>query len=410
MKKNRIKKRILFGLAVLFFTMQLQAQNIDTERMKRDLAVTENVLSTLLSETSDSKFFVNKSLQNTKGEYIKDYGVIFTFNNSVRIVSGFAAAPRGYTLRPNEVRVVPGAPSSGIVIGRKRADREDEKEEADSKSQEEMEKKRQTAQQEAKDHFIQAAKDFLADYAHLIKQLKNEDRIMVRMNNESAFGLALRRNFAITIERDGVVDGSSTDEASEEVMVEAVVKDIHALQKEQISRDAFMRKVKVTEVERSFEKKADLEMIASMFYRLYQQDLSDTYYTLSGIPYSSIQGLGVVFNMRVYSSYESDRVFYLPSTGEKGLNLEERNEKVQELLPQFEQSFKENLVNYGRSVKSLEKDELLIFEVQLTKCKDCEDFPKALKFSIKKSVLDDFNEGKISESQAIGQVSVEKEF
>ena len=119
--------------------------------------------------------------------------------------------------------------------------------------------------------------------------------------------------------------------------------------------------------------------------------------------------MGIVFTMRVYSSYESENFFYLPSTGDKGLNLEERNKKVQELLPKFEQSFKENMVNYGRSIKSLEANELLIFEVQLTQCKQCDDFPKAIKFSIKKSILDDFNNGKISESQAVGQVGVERE-
>ncbi len=404
-----IKKGIMLGLLMIVTLIMVQAQNIDSDRMKRDLAVTENVLSTLLEESSDTKVLVGFRSRNVESEYIKDYGVIFTIGGGYG--RGLALAPKAFTVKPNELRFAPNSSGEAVIINGYRS-KDDKKGDQmpEPVDEAEEEKTMEEIQAEAKANFIKASKDFLADYAQLINQLKAEDRIMIRMTSGSSWGLSLGSNYAVNIVGDKFPEIYSQDETNEEVMVEATVKDIMAHQKGQISRDAFMQKIKVSEVERSFEKKADLEIVATMFHRLYQRDLSDTYYTLSNIRYSTVSGVGVVFKMRVYSSYESDRVFYIPSTGDKGLNLEERNEKIQELLPKFEKSFKENLVNYGRSVKSLEDNELLIFDVQLTQCKDCEDFPKGLKFSIKKSALDDFNNGKISESQAIGQVSVERVF
>lgn len=403
MKNTMIKKTWFTGLLMIVLAFQIQAQDIDSERMKRDLAVTENVLSTLLGETSDSKILVGFRNRKVSSDYIKDYGVIFTVNNGFG--SGLYIAPNVKGLHSTGFHFTP---DSDVVIGKAPRARSDKKQDERAKAEEE-EKSEEELQKEAKADFIKASEDFLADYVHLISQLKTGDHIMIRMTSGWDSGLSWGRNYVIDVSPDDLVDHYSEEMTSEEVMVEASVSDIEALRKGQLSRDAFLKTVKVTEVERSHEKKPDLEIISTMFSRLYQRDLSDTYYTLSNIRYSSVKGVGVVYRMRVYSSYESDNVFFIPSTGDKNLNLEERNKKVQELLPEFIQSFKENLINYGRSIKSLEANELLIFEVKLTKCKECTDFPKALKFSVKKSVLDDFNGGKISESQAIDQVNVEKE-
>lgn len=405
MNKITLCKAAMFGFLLLFFTVQAQAQSVDSERMKRDLAVTENVLSTLLGESSDSKIIVGLRARNVEGSYVKDYGVIFTVDNSW---GSRIAAPRAFSVYPKGLRMAPDVSGSEIIIGQRSATQKSKKSDQSSKSEEE-EKSYEELQEESKADFIEDAKTFLADYAHLISQLGKDDHVMIRMISGSGLRLSWGRNYAVNIITDELAETYSHNNADKEVMVEAKVGDIEALNKGQISRDAFLSKVKVTEVERTNEKKPDLEMIASMFHRLYQRDLSDTYYTLSSIPYSHVKGVGIVYQMRVYSSYESDNVFYMPSTGDQGLNLEERNEKVQKLLPQFEKSFKENLVSYARSIKSLENNELLIFEVELTQCKNCPDFPKMLKFSIKKSALDDLNSGKITESQAVNQVNVERE-
>ncbi len=401
--KNRTNKREwLLGLLMIFLLIQVQAQGIDKEKMKRDLAVTENVLSTLLRDESSSPYFLRSGSKDIKGDYLEDYGVVFTIDKGMgnfAVFSSFGKKSDGFYYTPD----------GGFVMELGKEDAKNSQ--SDAKEElEEAQKTLKEQQEKDKNNFIEAAKDFLADYANLISQLKAEDRIMIRLTSGSAApGLRWGRAVTINAQDDDFVMVHSDTPVTEEITVEAKVKDIESLKKGEIDREAFLRRVKVTEVETSEEKKADLEIISTMFKRLYERDLSDTYYTLSNVTYSLVKGVGVVYKMRVYSSFESDNVFFIPSTGDKNLNREERDKKVQELLPKFEEGFKKNLVNYGRSIKSLEAGELLIFNVQLTKCETCADFPKSLKFSIKKSVLDDFNRGTLSEKQAMDLVKVERE-
>jgi len=193
-----------------------------------------------------------------------------------------------------------------------------------------------------------------------------------------------------------------------ELIVEVSVGQIKKLRKGNINRDAFLKSVNVVENVMSYEKDADLETLSAMFQRLYKKDLSKTYYSERAPKYSKLSNFGVIVKMKVYSSYENNNVYSMPTISKKGLSLEERNNHVMELLPQFEADFKDNMVNYGRTLKNLDSDEILMFEVNMTTCKDCNDFPRYMKFSIKKSVLHKFNRGDLTMKQAADKVNVER--
>ena len=192
------------------------------------------------------------------------------------------------------------------------------------------------------------------------------------------------------------------------MIIEVGVDKINAFRKGQISRDDFFNAVTVTEIEEIHEKDADLETLSAMFHRLYKKDLSDTYYSERMPKYSKLTNFGVVVKMKFYSSYEDNNIYSMPTIDKKGLTLEERNQHVMDLLPKFESDFKENLVNYGRTLKNLDSDEVLLFEINMTTCKNCKDFPRYMKFSIKKSALHKYNRGEISLDKAIAMVNVDR--
>ena len=66
------------------------------------------------------------------------------------------------------------------------------------------------------------------------------------------------------------------------------------------------------------------------------------------------------------------------------------------------------MVNYGRTLKNLDSDEVLLFEVNMTTCKGCKDFPEIMKFSIKKSALHKYNRGKLSMDEVVAKVNVDR--
>jgi hypothetical protein len=111
--------------------------------------------------------------------------------------------------------------------------------------------------------------------------------------------------------------------------------------------------------------------------------------------------------MKVYSSVVNDGLYTIQTQGIDQLSREERDKKVESLYPEFEKSFKENIINYGRTVKSLEPNEILMFKVNLTECKNC-DMPRAIDLSVDASVLADFDKSKIDLNSAMNKIKLKK--
>jgi hypothetical protein len=97
----------------------------------------------------------------------------------------------------------------------------------------------------------------------------------------------------------------------------------------------------------------------------------------------------------------------MPTLGLVFVDPEFRDKKAREMYPQFEQDLKANMLDYGRTLKSLGNDESLIFNVTLTKCRGC-GIPATLELSVKASVLKDFATGKLDQSAALNKFQIKK--
>lgn len=241
--------------------------------------------------------------------------------------------------------------------------------------------------------FQNVAKTFFADYADLIGQLKNDEKIMLLSKNR-------------TMSYGGLKWSSGKERPK--LTAEVSRSNISNYKSGKLSKDKFIDTIKFTETEGKAEKKADLELLSTIFQRMYKADLATTYYTSSGIRYEYLENVGAIFRMRVYSSISSGRDSYrLVTQNKSGLTKEERDQAVNGMYPQFEQELKSNILDYGKTVKSLKGDESLRFEVRLTECRGCE-MPQKLEVSVKQSVLADYNAGKINRDSALKQMTVKK--
>ncbi len=116
----------------------------------------------------------------------------------------------------------------------------------------------------------------------------------------------------------------------------------------------------------------------------------------------------MIYYMNMFSASRNFNGLYnMPTLGLTDLNQDERDKKAAELYPAFEKELKENIIEYGRTIKSLKDDENLIFNVKVTRCYNCK-IPESLEVSIKGSVLKDYNSGKLDKNAALGKVSVKK--
>ncbi|GAB4229617.1 MAG: hypothetical protein Tsb0034_01270 [Ekhidna sp.] len=375
---------IVCGL-LLFGGAQVMAQSYDEERMERDLKVAENILSTLSNDES-----VRWIRDNVESNYIPGYGVIFTMPMQ-SVIYSIGAGNVSFSTGSGQVIVIDDEDDdedgevdvrTDVIIDEKVRAR------GRGKSRIDIEE----LAQESELQMIKQISTFLIDYADLIGQLKPTDRIVVQVKD--------RRDMAF-------YKGLNRSKGSPNLSGQVVKEDLIAYRQGKISRDEAMKRIEFnTGDEKPVAK--DIELFASIFGRLFEPDISTTYYASSRhINFSVLENLGVTFSMRFYSSTSDSGLHTIRTTGESGLTQEERNKKVESLYPEFEKTFKENLIDYGRTIRSLEPNEMILFKVRLTECKGC-NMPEEIEVSVKGKTLADYDTGKIDRRQALSQVVVKK--
>ncbi|MFD0998338.1 hypothetical protein ACFQ21_03430 [Ohtaekwangia kribbensis] len=371
------------------------AQKIDDERMRRDISVAENVLGTLIKQQfSNQRTFFQLEI---KGNYQQGYGVTFSLpadyttpiaftlgsGNGVVVYSDEFEEPATIDIRGSE----DGSDDRAVVNGRNTYKL---KEKTKGRT-------RGVDMDSIRDAYnlkvIEAAKEFILDYSDMISQLGPQERIVV--TNQGNQPRAWVGQYFNAPNRT-------------HLSIEALKSDIAQYKAGKLTRVQADAKIKVVNTESTNAVEPDLELLSSIFSRLYRVDLSKTYFTEENIYYERLKDYGVIYYMQVYSSSERDyKRFDMPTLNLQDVDQATRNKKVGELYPAFERELKENVLEYGKTVKSLKDDEVLIFQVRLTRCASC-GIPSSLEISVKGSVLKDVNAGKLDKNAALAKLIVKK--
>lgn len=419
------------------------AQKIDEARMERDIEVAENILKTLIQQQFDKqRMFFGLEVDGT---YQEGFGVTFrlpanfttpvAFNVSGDVgdvvwMDGDApnsfsysySFPRGFNSQnfqnmeeemarfekenakiEEKVRVMEG---QAKLMEEKAKAMEEKAKALEEKAQVDAERVRLRTNGKYKvvsmdsvrdaynNKVIAASQQFLMDYGDLISQLKPEERIVITNRGEQPRAWM---NYYFTSPK------------RTHLSLEVAKGDITAYRQGKLNREQALSKIKVVNTESVEAVDPDLELLSSIFNRLYRSDLSKTYFTSEGIYYERLKDYGAVYYMNVYSSNvinENGR-YSMPTVNLSGIDQAERDKKVKELYPVFEKDLKENLIEYGRTIKSLQDNELLVLNVKLTRCNGC-GIPATLELSVKANVLKEYSSGKINKDSALTKVTVKK--
>jgi len=87
--------------------------------------------------------------------------------------------------------------------------------------------------------------------------------------------------------------------------------------------------------------------------------------------------------------------------------LQARDEKITAIYDNFMDEIRQNMIEYGRTLRSLDDQEWLILNVELPACYEC-DLPANLAFKVKSSVLADFDRGDIELEEAIDEIQLDE--
>jgi hypothetical protein len=390
---------VTIGLVVLATAAQAQGK-IDQDRMQRDIEVTENILSTLIKQQFEKRSFFPMEI---RGEYREGHGITYRlpyeFNGpmiwgvpgaDIQMLDGRSfnytfEFPSGEQAELSRILDEQGRIKNETIRGTERA-------KVASTSPRRV--NTDSIREVSTDKIIDACKEFITDYGDLITQLAPDEKIMITNRGDGeriwygAFVNASRPSY---------------------VSIEATKSDLTEFRKGKINREQFKKNIKVINSVMDDELQPDLELLTSIFNRLYRKDLSKTYFTEENVYYEKLTDYGVIYYMQVYSSNQSDydRKYIMPTIGLEGLSQAERDAKVKELYPQFERDLKADILEYGRTVKSLQPNELLVFDVKVTKCEAC-NIPASIEISIKADVLKEYAAGKLPKDAALAKVIVKK--
>jgi len=393
---NLVRIIVMMGAMACVAGSAIAQTKVDEDRMQRDLEVTENILSTLIKQKFEKRSFFPVEIQ---GEYREGHGVTYRlpyeFNgpmvwgmgSDMAVMDGRSFSysfefPNGEQAELARVLDEDQRVKTETIRSTGRSKTPARKLNIDS------------MRDVTADKIIEACKEFMADYGDLITQLAPAERIMITNRGD---GERLWYGAFVNASKPSYIS------------IETTKAEVAHLKQGKTSREQFMKNLKVINSVMDDELQPDLELLTSIFNRLYQRDLSKTYFTEDNVYYERLKDYGVIYYMEVYSSNQSeyDRKYIMPTIGLEGLSQEERDKKVQELYPQFEKDIKADILEYGRTVKSLKPEEFLVFNIKLTKCQQC-GIPSSLELSVQADVLNNYGSGKLTKEAALNRISVKK--
>lgn len=382
-----MKKIVIAAMMLLSLAAGAQPK-IDEARMQRDMEITGNILSTLIKQQFGKRNFFPIEVQ---AGYLPGYGVTYRLP-SVSLSNFFI---QGDVFLDFQMPEPPDAPTvSYNSYGRTESVTKTGK--GRTKTNRAKTINTDSAQTAYNEKLLEAAKNFIADYGDLLSQLQPNEKIIITNRAEG-------RNFQFAWA------GNLLDNRKQNILsVEGTKTNISQFRQGKITRDQLMAKLKIINSEISEELQPDLETLSSIFSRLYSRDLSKTFFTDDNLYYERLKDFGVIYHMQVYASHQDeDGFFNMPTVRQNDLDQATRDKEVKRMYPQFENNIKEDFLEYGKTVRSLKDDEVLMLEIQLTRCSGCA-IPSTVELSVKNSVLKDYASGKLSKEAALTKINIKK--
>jgi hypothetical protein len=374
---------LTLSLVLTLCGASLFAQQVDVVKMDRDLKVASAALGTLV-ETKQQLLLSRREDRQT-AQYLEGYGVMLTLpaQHSVTVLAANVyqgagtAQIRGFepSSQPGRIRI--GKSPSETAGASKEIDR-------DSLSQVQTEQLKEQVT------------IFLVEYADLIGQLQPEDRIKV-VEERSPF-----------VSQGRFLQNRPTSPMimrKQRFSAEIKKSDLTAFKAGDLSKEEVVGRIRFSEsLAEGLDQ--DLELLANILDRLYRPDLSETFYYTGYAYYDKIPEFGVIYHLNMLTRTEKNLYnFILPSDKREDLNEESDPEKLTALYPEFLEGLKENILTYGRTVKSMDRKERLVFNIRLSNCAGC-DVPDWVNVSIGMADLFDFDEGKLSKTEALQRFKV----
>ena len=392
MKKIKILTISLLAFAFAGVTM---AQSVDEKQMNQDIEVMESILAQMF-------FGNNANRSRTKrisGNYLPGFGLILKIPRKQNYYVASRTSPE-VTSALADVNWQ----MTGVNVFTK--------------------EKTDSLYKVGNSRFKATVKSFFMDYGDLISQLKAADNIMVIFGSDSY-------NQPTRVIGSFVGKGSNSEciqEISTAYKITAQINynEILDYRRGSMSEAQFAKKIRFSERSANEPVGQEFIILSGIFDKLYDDHAG--LFSDKPVSFERVDGLGVLYEMslkdrmltrRVTSATQSSRaakrdrdekeaqgtLYVTPENYKEKMNeLKEQQRKAYEEL---KEKLKHDLIRYGKTLKSLQTDEILMLSVKMSNCLGCEK-PEKLNLVVKAPILKDYHQQRITLSEAMEKIE-EKE-
>lgn len=358
-----------------------RSQNQDISKlpkMEKDIAILQNVLGDLFSSKLNS--FSDRS---AKGIHIPGNGVIFNLGSSL-YGNAFVEV-----FRVSEMR----------IDGSKNTEEELSVDEINKKTEEDLRAK---------------SREFLTNYGSLLSELKSGEKVMLNID----YSDMVDRNNTKKIDGQSVIYVSPR--ANKKRMQSSISqKTLSDFTGGKISLEQAMNAVQVEILDATEDERTDAKILAGILDDLLQSSMDGKFRRRSKTNWTYFDGFGLMFNIQMSTqigrnllvssaqAISSGRVAMVGGKdGEQEISVEDLQKQIEEAYPNFENMLKENIIQYGRTLRSLKEGESIIVNVDFGSVFRDSKMPRSIRMVVPKSSIDAYAKGQKTLEQIKKEVDV----
>lgn len=242
----------------------------------------------------------------------------------------------------------------------------------------------------------------LQSYGDLLTQLGPNEKILLVYDERSSGGSGSQNNVYAVYSYNGhssvTTSSSGAPRSFPKISAEVKKEDLNALRSGKLNAKTFSERVKMETMQQKDEDFLEYKIFSGILETVFNHSEDVAFRIRGNVTFTYLSGFGVIYQarMRASSSREMDELM----SGGAGKKEDLKNDKR---LDDMERELKSQVLDYGRTLRSLKDDQFILLNIDLP---DDEEHVSAMSIRVKKEVLTRYEKGEINRDAAMKEIVV----
>lgn len=353
-------------------------------KMERDIIILQNVLNDLFNDGNR----IYSSSGAAKGIYVPGKGVIFNIGS----VGGDFDMVLAERLNASQAKDLLANQSSKESIANRNKDKE-----ASVKS---------------------LSKEFLVNYGSILSDLKSGEQVMLNVNYTSLKEDDSSEGSSISVSGQATLIYRGSSKVDKKRMVSSIdYATIDSYLNGKTSLQSAESKISQRVIEANSNESQDAKIMAGILDDLFESNFDGIYRRSGKTSWTYFEGFGLMYDLNLTGARSGLMVFGgLTVTGSRTTARDQENDaeqteiekKVEENYDDLIELVKESLVTYGRTLRSVKSDEVVILNINFGSSFRKTKVPRAVRLQVTKSQIEAYSRGQKSLEELKKEINITK--